>query len=118
MADQPKRPVPRSDRTMFPRTVRRPLTGPQFREAKSAEAVRAKHDPHYITADEARKLPAEVAQRPEVQSRIRYSQPEWPESRSTATKALGPLPTGEGQTVQERTVDAADLFGGQQTKEN
>lgn len=105
-------PYPRSERTIFPRRYQRPLVGRRFDEAKEAEAVRAKHDPMYIPADEARALPQEVLDRPEVREKVRYSQPDWPETRSTASRALGELPTGCGEVVERRDVPAESLFGG------
>lgn len=115
---KPTPPPAGSGRTIYPKEHRRPLTGRHFDEAKAAESARKKYDPSYITADDARALPSDIAQRPDMQERIRYSQPDWPESRSTATRALGPLPTGEGQEVDERVVESADLFQGGSMKEN
>jgi hypothetical protein len=103
---------PRSERTIFPRDHTRPLKGEHFDRAKEVEKARAKVDKYYMTADEARALPPEVVQRPEVQDRIRYSQRDWPESKSTATRALGPLEPGEGETVQQRGVEAGSIFEG------
>jgi len=106
------RPPPRSERTIYPRTVTNPLRGEQLARAKAEEAARKKWDPSYLTADEARSMPQDVAERPENAARIQYSRSQWPENRAAARVALGPLPTGEGQVVQERTVDAGSVFGG------
>lgn len=103
---------PRSERTIFPKDHTRPLKGEHFDRAKEVEAARAKVDKYYMTAEEARALPPEIAQRPEVKDRIRYSQGDWPESRSTATRALGPLKPGEGETVQNRETVAETIFEG------
>ena len=113
----PKHPHPRSERTIHPQHHTRPLKGESFKKAKEAEVARAKTDPYYISAEQARALPSEVAQRPEVMDRIRYSQRDWPESKSTATLALGPLKPGEGEVVQHRDADAESLFGGGRIEE-
>jgi hypothetical protein len=97
---------------MYPQRVERPLHGERFEKAKEAEAARAKVDKFYITADEARSLPPEAAELPDVKSRVEYSRHDWPENRASATAALGPLPPGEGEEVERRTVDAEQIFGG------
>jgi len=106
-----RRPV-RSERTMYPRTVKNPLRAEQLAAAKVEEQVRKKWDPSYLTADEARSMPQDVAMRPENASRIQYSRNFWPENQAVASIALGPLPTGEGQVVQDRTVDSGNVFSG------
>lgn len=107
----------RSERTIFPRSHTRPLVGEHFERAKAAEAARAERDPHYITAEQAQALPPEERAQPDVQSRVQYSQGDWPETRSTATRALGELKPGAGETVQRRSVDADALFQGRQVGE-
>lgn len=106
------RPPPRSERTIFPRTVKNPLYRDQLAAAKDEERRRKDWDPSYITADEAREMPQDVAAMPENLARIHYSREHWPENQAVASIALGPLQTGEGQVVQDRPVDAGSVFGG------
>jgi hypothetical protein len=110
MAEKPKH--PRSQRTIFPKTVEQPLSGERLAQAKEAEAARAKHDKMYITADEAQALPPEAAELPEIRSRVEYSRHDWPENRASATIALGPLPPGEGEEIEKRSVPAEEIFTG------
>ena len=110
MAEPPK--YPTSRRTIFPRSVEQPLRGEKYATAKKAEAERKRHDPTYITADEARKLPQEAAERPEIRFRIESSRSDWPENRASATIALGALVGGSGETVEERPLDAEVIFDG------
>ena len=108
----------RSERTIFPRHVKNPLRPDQLAAAKEEERQRKDWDPSYVTAEEVRAMPQDVASRPENASRIRYSREHWPENQANATTALGPLPTGEGQTVEERSVHTADVFGGQRVADD
>lgn len=88
-----------------------PLTQEELAQAREAEKARKKWDPSYITAAEAREMPAEVAARPDVAARVQYSQPDWPENRMSATEALGPLPTGAGESyIQKEQRPAEELF--------
>lgn len=109
---RPKHPYPRSDRTIFPKTVERPLHGESLEKAREAEKVRAKNDSYYITAETARALPPEAAELLEVRSRVEYSRHDWPENRAAASVALGPLPAGEGEEIELRSIDAAEIFTG------
>lgn len=114
---QPPKPA-RSEQTIFAKHYRHPLKGERFAEAKAAESERKKYDPGYVTAEDVQAMPREVQTRPDVAERINRSRHDWPENRSTATRALGPLPTGDGSTVEDRPVDAQALFSGQATKED
>lgn len=106
---------PRSQQTIFPRThVReKPLNPEELEAARAVEAERKRWDRDYIDAATARSIPAEVLEKkPELRQRIKYSQPDWPEGRMSATEALGPLEGGAGEVVEQRNVDAAELFTG------
>lgn len=110
MARDPK--YPHSAQTIFPKNHTRPLKGKQFEQAKKAEAARAKVDRFYITADQARALPQEARELPEVQQRIEHSRHDWPENKAVASIALGPLETGEGERIEERKLDSNSIFEG------
>lgn len=105
---------PRSERTMHPTSHTRPLKGERFDKAKEAEAARRKHDRYYISADEARSLPPEAQDLPEIRDRIEHSRHDWPENKAVASVALGPLEGGEGETTINRDVEAASIFEGGQ----
>jgi len=107
------------DTGQYRRTHRRrtPLTPDEVTRAREAEQARKRFDPHYMTADEARQIPSGmIASRPDLQDRIRYSQPDWPENRMSATQALGPLPGGSGETVERRAVGVEEIFRGRPVK--
>lgn len=111
MSDPPRPQLPR--RTIFPRDHVRtePLSPAEFEEAKRREAERKTWDPGYVTREEAEEIPSEALDaRPELRDRVRRSQPDWPENRLSASRALGSLPTGEGQEVASRGADAADFM--------
>ena len=110
MARDPKH--PRSAQTIFPKNYTRPLRGKYFEKAKEDEAARAKVDRHYITAPEARALPQEARNLPEIQQRIEYSRNDWPENKAVASIALGPLETGEGERIEERKIESNTIFEG------
>jgi hypothetical protein len=77
---------------------------------KAVEIERKKWDPSYIDAETARSIPAEVLDaKPELASRVRYSQQDWPENHASASEALGTLPGGEGQTTELRRLTFDEL---------
>jgi hypothetical protein len=113
----PRRPGqhPKSQQTIFPRTHQRrtPLTKAELAAAREQEKQRKKWDKFYITAEQARTIPHEAADRDQtLQERVRYSQPDWPENKMSATEALGPLKGGEGEQTESRSIPAEDLFTG------
>lgn len=112
--------APGSGRTgRFERVHRRrtPLTPQELAQAREAEDRRKGFDPHYITADEARRLTPDEKARRDVQERVAYSQPDWPENRMSATVALGELKGGGGESVELRPTEAASLFDGRKVGE-
>lgn len=91
-----------------------PLTPTEVDQAREVERQRQKWDPTYITAEQAKAMPPEVASRPDVSERIRYSQEDWPENRMAASVALDPLQPGAGEEyLRKDQVEASDLFTGE-----
>jgi hypothetical protein len=108
-------PCPPENRTMLPKSHERraPLTKSELTEARAKEVDRKKWDPQYITAKEARSIPADIlASDAQLRGRVDYSQQDWPENRMSATEALGDLPAGSGEDIEVREVDTESLFGG------
>ncbi len=90
-----------------------PATPSQMERLEAAEKERIKHDDWYITEEKAREIPQEVLDaRPDIRSKIEYSQVDWPAGKASATKALGPLPGGEGQETDTRRVTFEQLTKG------
>lgn len=100
-------------RTMFPNEVQNPYDAKALAAAKAREAERQKWDPSYLTRDQAAAIPQQVVDStPGLRARIDYSRQEWPEHRAVATVALGDLPQGTGETVEDRSFPAEKLFSG------
>lgn len=88
-----------------------PLTPQELERAREGEKARKQWDDTYVTRDEAASIPQEALDKnPQLQHRIEYSRPDWPENRMSATQALGDLKGGDGETTERRPVEAGDLF--------
>lgn len=79
---------------------------------KERETARKKFDPGYVTADEAAQIPPEMRHDPLVVSRVRASEPYWPERVAAASQVFNPdnLPGGAGEVITDRSVPAESLF--------
>lgn len=88
------------------------LTPEEFDRAKKVEQVRKAMDPSYITAQEAAAIPVELRDEPRVAHQVAMSREHWPEEKAPMSVALprDSLPTGAGETVENRPLDAASLF--------
>lgn len=105
--------APMAPQPPMQRTHRRhtPLTAEEVEDARRVEADRKKWDPEYITYEEAHAIAPEVLRGDiGLQRRIRYSQPDWPENRMSASVAFGPLQGGEGQVDISRGAPASEYF--------
>ncbi len=90
-----------------------PASEQQMERLRAIERERKKWDKSYITAEEARKIPAEVADKdPVLQAHIAASAPDWPERQQAAGEVFRDLEGGCGETIERRTVDAESLFTG------
>lgn len=82
---------------------------------KEEEAKRKELNPSYMTMEEAAEIPESLRNEPEIAARIESSRQHWPEehmSLSQIVKAGGQqLPGGEGEQVEDRSVDARELLG-------
>lgn len=91
-----------------------PATPSQMERLEQLEVQRAKFDGYYITEAKAAEIDPEViATNPQLIDRIRYSQPDWPSGKASATKALGTLPGGCGESTDNRSVSFAQLTAGE-----
>lgn len=100
-------------RTIFPRDHKRtePLTPAEFKRAKAAEAERKQWDPSYVTREEAEAIPQDALDAsPELQRRVNASMHDWPERAVRARDALRDAPTGAGETIDDRSADAAEFM--------
>jgi hypothetical protein len=86
-----------------------PLTGAELAQARAQEVARLEWDEYYITAEQARAIP-QAAMTPELLSRVKYSQRDWPENRMSLAQALGPLPAGGGETYMQQGMAANEMF--------
>ncbi len=90
-----------------------PATPAQMERLEAAEVERAKFDNYYITEEKAAEIPNEVLdKRPDIRDKIQYSQSDWPSRKASATRALGPLEGGCGETVENRRVTFEQLTAG------
>lgn len=105
---------------MAPRVMQRthqretPLSPEELAQAREDERQRQKWDRDYVTAEQARSMPADVSSKPDMAARIARSQVDWPENRMSATEALGPLEPGAGEVYERQDqVEADSLFTGE-----
>lgn len=90
-----------------------PATPEQMERLRVIERERQKWDPSYITAEQARAIPAEVADKdPVLQGRIAASAPDWPERQQSAGEVFKDVPGGQGEVTERRTMDVNELFTG------
>ena len=90
-----------------------PASPEQMERLRAIERERRKWDKSYITAEEARSIPSEVADKdPVLQSRIAASAPDWPERQQSAGHVFRDVEGGCGESIERRNVDSESLFTG------
>ena len=90
-----------------------PASLEQIEALRVIERARMKWDPSYITAEQAKAIPQEVADaNPVLKARISASAPDWPERRMAAGQVFADVPGGEGEGVDRRVMDAEEAFTG------
>lgn len=90
-----------------------PASPKQMERLRAVERERQKWDPSYITAEQAKAIPREVADAdPTLQSRIAASAPDWPERHMSAGEVFRDVEGGAGEVTERRSVEAESLFTG------
>lgn len=90
-----------------------PASPEQMERLRVVEKARRKWDKDYITAEQARAIPQEVADAdPILQARIIRSAEDWPERHLSAGEVFRDVPGGQGEVTERRSVEAESLFTG------
>lgn len=90
-----------------------PASPAEMDRLRSVEKARKKWDKFYISADQAKGIPQELADKdPSLQARIQASAPDWPERKLAASEALGDLAGGQGERIEKRGIPSEELFTG------
>jgi hypothetical protein len=88
-----------------------PVSAESLERLRRREEYLKQTDPSYVSYEDAKKIPEEIRNEPDVKARVAASAQHWPERHGRMRELTKDLPPGCGETVTDRSVDAAELFG-------